>query len=41
MRGMRNRMIHAYFDVNINIVWNTVKHDLPMLKQQIEGLLNG
>ena len=24
MRDMRNRMIHAYFDVNITIVWNTV-----------------
>jgi len=40
MRDMRNRMIHAYFDVNISIVWNTVKNDLPPLKQQIEQLLS-
>jgi uncharacterized protein with HEPN domain len=39
MRDMRNRMIHAYFDVNIIVVWNTVKDDLPRLKKQIEGLL--
>lgn len=39
MRDMRNRMIHAYFDVNFTVVWNTVKDDLPRLKQQIDGLL--
>jgi len=41
MRDMRNRMIHAYFDVNISVVWNTVKNDLPSLKQQIEPLVSG
>jgi len=25
MTGMRNRLIHAYFDVNLDIVWKTVK----------------
>ncbi|MBV8774979.1 MAG: DUF86 domain-containing protein [Deltaproteobacteria bacterium] len=39
MRGMRNRMIHNYFDVNIDVLWNTVKDDLPKLKQQIDPLL--
>ena len=39
MRDMRNKMIHDYLDVNVNIVWNTVKEDLPRLKQQIDGLL--
>ena len=28
MRGMRNRMIHNYFDVNIDVLWGTVM-DLP------------
>jgi uncharacterized protein with HEPN domain len=32
-------MIHAYFDVNISVVWKTVKDDLPQLKRQIEQLL--
>jgi len=39
MRDMRNKMIHNYFAVDINIVWGTVKNDLPPLKQQIEQLL--
>jgi uncharacterized protein with HEPN domain len=39
MRGMRNRMIHNYFDVNVDVVWNTIKEDLPQLKQQIDVLL--
>lgn len=39
MRAMRNRMIHDYFDVNVGIVWNTIKDDLPQLKQQINDLL--
>jgi uncharacterized protein with HEPN domain len=33
-------MIHNYFDVSMAIVWNTVKHDLPRLKRQIDALLN-
>lgn len=39
MRGMRNKMIHEYFDVGWDVVWATVKNDLPQLKQQIEALL--
>ncbi len=39
MRGMRNKMIHNYFDVDWKIVWSTVKSDLPQLKQQIDRLL--
>ena len=41
MRRMRNRMIHRYFDVNWDIVWDTVKNDFPPLKRQIEALLVG
>ena len=39
MRGMRNKVIHDYFEVNLNVVWNTIKEDLPQLKRQIEGVL--
>jgi uncharacterized protein with HEPN domain len=39
MRGMRNRMIHNYFDVNVDVLWGTAKEDLPKLKPQIERLL--
>ena len=38
-RGMRNRMIHNYFDVNIDVLWRTVREDQPRLKQQIDALL--
>ncbi|HZZ62154.1 MAG TPA: DUF86 domain-containing protein [Roseiarcus sp.] len=40
MRGMRNKMIHDYFDVDVNVVWSTVTNDLPGLEQQIDDLLN-
>lgn len=29
--GMRNRLIHAYFDISLAIVWRTIKEDLPPL----------
>jgi uncharacterized protein with HEPN domain len=29
--GMRNRLIHAYFRVNRDVVWKTVQEDLPTL----------
>ncbi len=39
MRNMRNIVIHAYFNVDLTIVWRTVEEDLPRLKQQIDHLL--
>jgi len=39
MRGMRNKVIHNYFDVDWEVVWTTVRDDLPKLKQQIDALL--
>jgi uncharacterized protein with HEPN domain len=35
---MRNRLIHAYFDVDMDIVWSTVTKDLPLLKAELERL---
>lgn len=29
--GMRNRIVHDYYQVNLEILWQTVKHDLPSL----------
>ena len=29
--GMRNWLIHAYFDIDYDHVWNTVKEDIPVL----------
>ena len=31
MRGMRNRIAHGYFDINLEVVWDTVQHALPEL----------
>ncbi len=39
MIGMRNRLIHAYFDVDLEILWHTVEQALPELLQQIETIL--
>lgn len=39
MRGMRNKMIHAYFNVDWDVVWRTVKLDLPVPEQGVTGLL--
>ena len=37
--GMRHRLIHAYFDINLDIVWSTVNEDLPSLVVTLERLL--
>ncbi|WP_159815611.1 DUF86 domain-containing protein [Pseudomonas sp. 18058] len=31
MRGMRNRIAHGYFDINLDVVWDTVQVALPEL----------
>ena len=39
MVSMRNRLIHAYFDVDLDIVWTTVSEDLPSLLPVLESAL--
>ncbi len=34
--GMRNRLVHAYFDINLNILWDTVHLALPPLLEKLE-----
>jgi len=36
---MRNILVHDYFRINREIVWETVATDLPRFKEQIEKLL--
>lgn len=38
MRGMRNRMAHGYFDIDLDMVWNTVQNALPELLSQLSAL---
>jgi len=37
--GMRDKLIHQYFGVDLESVWRTVVDDLPALKIQIEEIL--
>ncbi len=39
MRGMRNRIAHGYFDINLDVVWETVKTALPELLTQLPTVL--
>lgn len=39
MAGMRDKMIHDYFGVNLDIVWDVVERDIPALKCEIEAIL--
>ena len=38
MRGMRNRMAHGYFDVNLELVWQTAQEWLPELLKQLPAV---
>lgn len=38
--GMRDFLIHVYFGVNIQTVWQTIQHDLPALKAAVLAELN-
>jgi uncharacterized protein with HEPN domain len=37
--GMRHRLVHAYFDINLEILWQTVQGDLPPLVVELERLV--
>lgn len=39
--AMRNRLIHGYFDVDLDIVWQTVNDDLPPLVATVQNILTG
>jgi uncharacterized protein with HEPN domain len=39
MEGFRNRIVHAYFDISLGVVWYIVKNELPPLKAQMKQML--
>ncbi len=39
MISLRNRMIHAYFNVNLQIIWEIIQGDIPNLKQETKHVL--
>ena len=41
MRGMRNRIAHGYFDIDLDVVWNTVQTALPELLERLSAIQDG
>jgi len=39
--GMRHRLVHAYFDINLDILWKTVQEDLPPLIEDLGRIFQG
>lgn len=39
MTGMRNKMIHEYFGIDLEILWKTVTKDIPSLKPFVQDIL--
>ncbi len=37
--GMRNKLIHDYFGVDLDLVWMTATEDLPVLREHVRGML--
>jgi uncharacterized protein with HEPN domain len=33
--GMRDKLVHHYFGIDLNTIWNTVKEDIPLLKEEL------
>lgn len=38
--GMRHRLVHAYFDINLDILWRTARDELPMLIAHLESAVS-
>ncbi len=38
--GMRNILVHQYFDIDVDIVWSVVESDLPKLKAWFQAILD-
>ena len=39
MIDMRHRLVHAYYDVNLDVVWSTLREDLPPLIAALENVI--
>jgi len=38
--GFRDKAVHDYFEVDLDVVWNTIIDDLPILKDKLQTFLN-
>lgn len=39
MAGMRDKLIHEYFWVNYDVVWDVVRYEIPSLYEQVQAIL--
>lgn len=39
MKGMRNRIVHDYENVDLSVLWGTIKESLPELKDKLKGII--
>jgi len=39
--GMRNVLVHDYFGIDTDVVWEAVQKDVPRLREQIEAIIAG
>jgi len=39
MAGIRHRLVHAYYDINLDILWETVQRELPPLIEALERVI--
>ena len=37
--GLRNRLVHEYFDVHLDVVWHTIQNDIPPLVTFLESII--
>jgi uncharacterized protein with HEPN domain len=37
--GLRNVIVHEYFGIDLEVVWNVIEHDLPALKDRVREIL--
>lgn len=40
IKGMRNKLVHQYFGVNMEVVWQTIHEDLPMIIGVLEKIID-
>ena len=38
--GIRNRLVHGYFDVDLGVVWQTAKDSIPTFADQVRKILS-
>jgi uncharacterized protein with HEPN domain len=38
--GSRDKMIHEYFGIDLEVIWQTINDDLPVLKQEVKAIIS-